>query len=400
MYLKNLDLKSCKSSPSLFNHEEASICTSGSGSGAPFLVQRTIARQAQLLQCIGTGRFGEVWKGIFKGELVAVKLFQSRDECSWARETSIYSTGLLSHDNLLAYYASDMISKGDVTQLWLVTAFHPRGSLFDFLQENELSLFDLLKLLRSAFSGLDYLHLEQTGTCCKPSIAHRDIKTKNILVKLNGEVCIADLGLAIVKHSPVSALSDSFSNQQAVEASLFKCKVRVGTKRYMSPELLINSVNVTKETNESPFLLDFGSLSGEDGLSFELPHEAYLAADIYAMAFVMWECLRRVRTDSAPDPYKVPFWNVVSADPSFEAMQNLLIRSMPEMENPHFEVGEREQLLIVHKTCWSRPLLSKRWMENQTTERVVQTMTECWAQEPYNRLTAFRAKKNLMEIEM
>ena len=31
----------------------------------------------------------------------------------------------------------------------------------------------------------------------KPAIAHRDIKSKNILVKKNGCCCIADLGLAV-----------------------------------------------------------------------------------------------------------------------------------------------------------------------------------------------------------
>lgn len=31
----------------------------------------------------------------------------------------------------------------------------------------------------------------------KPAMAHRDIKSKNILVKRDGSCCIADLGLAV-----------------------------------------------------------------------------------------------------------------------------------------------------------------------------------------------------------
>lgn len=53
----------------------------------------------------------------------------------------------------------------------------------------------------------------------KPGIAHRDLKSKNILVKKNGTCAIADLGLA-VRHESVTDTIDIAPNQ------------RVGTKRY------------------------------------------------------------------------------------------------------------------------------------------------------------------------
>lgn len=49
----------------------------------------------------GKGRYGEVWRGVWHGENVAVKIFSSRDEQSWFRETEIYNTVLLRHDNIL-----------------------------------------------------------------------------------------------------------------------------------------------------------------------------------------------------------------------------------------------------------------------------------------------------------
>lgn len=64
--------------------------TSGSGSGLPLLIQRTLAKQISLVECIGKGRYGEVWRGIWHGESIAVKIFFSRDEASWSRETEIY----------------------------------------------------------------------------------------------------------------------------------------------------------------------------------------------------------------------------------------------------------------------------------------------------------------------
>jgi len=59
----------------------------------------------------------------------------------------------------------------------------------------------------------------------KPAIAHRDIKSKNILVKLNGSCVIADFGLAVT-HVQATGAMDVGTNP------------RVGTKRYMSPEVL------------------------------------------------------------------------------------------------------------------------------------------------------------------
>uniref|UniRef100_A0A182T2E0 receptor protein serine/threonine kinase n=1 Tax=Anopheles maculatus TaxID=74869 RepID=A0A182T2E0_9DIPT len=84
------------------------LTTSGSGSaGLPLLVQRSIARQIQLVEVIGKGRFGEVWRGRWRGENVAVKIFSSREECSWFREAEIYQTIMLRHENILGFIAAD-----------------------------------------------------------------------------------------------------------------------------------------------------------------------------------------------------------------------------------------------------------------------------------------------------
>ena len=56
-------------------------------------------------------------------------------------------------------------------------------------------------------------------------MAHRDLKSKNILVKPNGTVVIADFGLAVT-HSHMTGKLDLGNNP------------KVGTKRYMAPEVL------------------------------------------------------------------------------------------------------------------------------------------------------------------
>lgn len=59
----------------------------------------------------------------------------------------------------------------------------------------------------------------------KPAIAHRDIKSKNILVKQNGECVLADFGLAVTYYQKTDKLT-------------IAPNARVGTKRYMAPEIL------------------------------------------------------------------------------------------------------------------------------------------------------------------
>lgn len=46
----------------------------------------------------------------------------------------------------------------------------------------------------SVACGLVHLHTEIVSSQEKPAMAHRDLKSRNILVKRNGQCCIADLG--------------------------------------------------------------------------------------------------------------------------------------------------------------------------------------------------------------
>ena len=85
--------------------------SSGSGSGLPLLVQRTIAKQIHMVNPVGKGRYGEVWLAKWRGESVAVKVFFTTDEASWFRETEIYQTVLMRHENILGFIAADIRGK-------------------------------------------------------------------------------------------------------------------------------------------------------------------------------------------------------------------------------------------------------------------------------------------------
>nr|KAG5714922.1 hypothetical protein BaRGS_000410 [Batillaria attramentaria] len=309
-------------------------CTSGSGSGLPQLVQRTVAKQVCLVECIGKGRYGEVWRGRYHDEDVAVKIFSSRDEASWSRETEIYNMCLLRHENILGYYGSDMTSRHSCTQLWLITHYHPHGSLYDFLQKNTLDYEQMLCLAHSAAAGLSHLHTEIIGNRGKPAIAHRDVKSKNILVKSNLTCCIGDLGLAVIHRQQENYL-DLGHNQ------------RVGTKRYMAPELLAETLN--------PAFFD-----------------SFKCVDVYAFGLALWEIARR--TGEYAEEYKPPFYECVPSDPSFEDML---------------------KVIVVDQT---RPVIPNRWSSDMVMNQMTKVMKECWAQNPKARLPILRVKKTLYQL--
>jgi len=79
----------------------------------------------------------------------------------------------------------------------LITDYHQRGSLFDYLSRNTNTAYEALVLALSTTEGIDHLHKTINGQKSKLSIAHRDIKSKNILVKDDGQCALADFGLAV-----------------------------------------------------------------------------------------------------------------------------------------------------------------------------------------------------------
>ncbi|XP_066509415.1 bone morphogenetic protein receptor type-1B-like [Hoplias malabaricus] len=310
--------------------------SSGSGSGLPLLVQRTIAKQIQLERQVGKGRYGEVWLGRWRGESVAVKVFFTTEEASWFRETEIYQTGLMRHENILGFIAADIKGTGSWTQLYLITDYHECGSLYDFLKSSTVDVAGGLQLALSAAAGLNHLHTEIFGTQGKPAIAHRDLKTKNILVKTNGECCIADLGLA------VRFLSD----RNEVDVPM---NTRVGTKRFMAPEVLEETLNRNH-------------------------FQSYIMADMYSFGLILWEIARRCVSGGVVEEYQLPYHEHVGSDPSFEEM--------------------KEVVCLKRK----RPAFSLHWKADESLRQLERLMAECWAHVPGSRLTALRVKKTLAKI--
>lgn len=65
-----------------------------------------------MVRQVGKGRYGEVWMGKWRGEKVAVKVFFTTEEASWFRETEIYQTVLMRHENILGKAAEHCLANG------------------------------------------------------------------------------------------------------------------------------------------------------------------------------------------------------------------------------------------------------------------------------------------------
>ena len=164
--------------------------SSGSGFGLKYIVQRTISQDVTLCEKIGAGRFGTVFVGIYQGEKVAVKKFATRNELAWSRESEIYNTVWLHHDNILRFIASDIFSNDGITELWLIVQYHTHGTLYEYLTRQILAPEVMMRMAISMSRGLTFLHTDIHGLSTKPAVAHRDFKSENILVKNDLECCI------------------------------------------------------------------------------------------------------------------------------------------------------------------------------------------------------------------
>lgn len=322
----------------------------GSGAGLPILVPRTVAREVELRELIGQGRFGQVFRAVWRNDLVAVKIFSSRAESSWSAEGHMYGLPGMRHDSVLGFIAIDNIDIGLETQLWLITDYHAHGSLQNFLTKASVGQLTMARMLASIASGLAHLHSEITGVKCKPAIAHRDVKSNNILVKADLTCCIADFGLAVAFH-PGSAEAPAVSfaaTAGTANAGSDPGAIRVGTRRYLSPECLD------------------GSLAAWDFTGLR-------KADVYAMGLVFWELAARcedpTRGVSAEAEYRQPYHSLVSANPSLEEMQS-----------------------VVCQPAGARPEFAPAWLGHPVLGRLCRVMTECWYASPAARLEAMSVK--------
>uniref|UniRef100_H2ZGC6 Serine/threonine-protein kinase receptor n=1 Tax=Ciona savignyi TaxID=51511 RepID=H2ZGC6_CIOSA len=306
------------------NIEIASVQTPGSALNATaqhpnFMMQPEI-KLPQLIDIKARGRFGCVWKAQLQDKFVAVKVFYVQDRQSWLNEQEVFNTELVHyHPNILNFIAAASRGVAVEAELWLITEFHELGSLADYLKTNTMSLPVALKFMETMATGLSFLHEDiphrEPHKGYKPAIAHRDFKSKNVLIRTDMTAVIADFGLA-VKFVPGECAGENHG--------------QVGTRRYMAPEILEGAINFQRD--------------------------AFLRIDMYAFALVMWEIITRC-SDSpggATPTYLMPYELELGQHPTLDEMQALVIDQK------------------------SRPVVKDSWRQHEVIGILCETMEDCW----------------------
>ena len=216
----NSTYSSCSSSSSSTTRLASSLNSSRHSFSEEFFKTvdgKTIEYQSiDIERPVGRGKFGTVFKGKWKGKEVAVKRLQlssfAQTEKTFLREVSALrkTEECRSIVNLVGVCCCPCAI---VMELW------EGGSLYDMIhiRQQKTSLNETLRVLLDVAEALRFLHYSLS-----PSVIHRDVTTRNILLRKRDErleACLADFGIATTTKKKGSPMSP------------------IGRLRYMAPEV-------------------------------------------------------------------------------------------------------------------------------------------------------------------
>ncbi|EDR25918.1 protein serine/threonine kinase, putative [Entamoeba dispar SAW760] len=171
---------------------------------------------------IGEGSFGVVFKGTYRGRIVAIKKIkesQSTEKALIEFEKEATMLDKFRSDYIVHFYGAIFIPN----KICLVTEYADYGSLRDLIEKkshNFVSHHLRLKILLDASKGIQYLHENE--------MLHRDIKPDNVLV------------LSLDDNITINAKLTDFGSSRNVNLLMTNMTFTkgVGTPSYMAPEIL------------------------------------------------------------------------------------------------------------------------------------------------------------------
>jgi len=297
---------------------------------------------------ISHGRYGDVYHGWLGASEVAVKILNVAQYRCFTNEYQVLTLPLMHHANIVEFRGCrDETLSGGERRLMIVTTYEPLGSLTEFLKHKTVDWMTLCRMCHSTAAGLAHLHTEfYDAEMIKPTVAHRDVNSRNILVKSDLSCCLCDFGFAM--KIATSRVTEAGANDD--RASL----ADVGTLRYMAPEVLEGSVNLCD-------------------CRMALTH-----VDVYALGLVFWEIGTRCHDlyQGLPAPvYQLPFEAEVGVHVSFEEMQVAVSRNKV------------------------RPTFPDLWKDtNMAIKALKDTIEECWDHDAEARISAVCAEERTREM--
>ncbi|KAK4874123.1 hypothetical protein RN001_013483 [Aquatica leii] len=163
------------------------------GPQSQHFVQEIEYNEIELIQIVGEGSFGVVYRGIWKDKDVAVKNITTEAERK-AFTVEVRQLSRVDHDNIVKLYGAS--TKGP--NICLVMEYAEGGSLFNVLHSRPKAQYcaaNAISWCLQCAQGVAYLHAMKP----KPLI-HRDLKPPNLLLIMEGrKLKICDFGTAADK---------------------------------------------------------------------------------------------------------------------------------------------------------------------------------------------------------
>ena len=146
--------------------------------------------ELELTDYVGSGAFGQVMRGVYKGQDVAVKrmmgeTYEDDEFQAFLKEVSLLAA--LDHPGVLKFYAASVA----YPNVCIVTEYVGGGDLEHKLHET-FEVIDSVQIVTDVAGAMAYLHSKR--------IIHRDLKPANILLTNDGHAKVADYGLAKVRE--------------------------------------------------------------------------------------------------------------------------------------------------------------------------------------------------------